>query len=385
MRGAVLRAPDDLVVEELETPTPGPDEVLLETTAAGLCHSDLLHLHGTLPFAGPTVLGHEGAGRVLAVGERVTAVSPGDRVVVAWIPACGHCAWCQDGQAHLCKTLDAKVKTPRLRRADESLAIRGSGVGTFSDTMVLDEHSMVRVQTELPDAHLALIGCGVTTGVGAVFNTAAVRPGQSVAVIGCGGVGYSVIQAARIAGAEPVIVLDPVPGKRSAARAAGATHALDPSDEGIADEIRALTRGRGVDVAFECSGHAAGLAVSWPITRRGGTIVTVGAQAMDTAFPWPAVAQVFEEKRVLGCLYGSAQIHRDIPLIVSLVEAGRLDLETMVSRTLSLDQVVDGLAAIEGGEVVRQVISVAGSHPVGATADGVRTEDAQATRDSRIS
>jgi S-(hydroxymethyl)glutathione dehydrogenase/alcohol dehydrogenase len=356
MRVVMLTGPDTLEIEELAVPTLRPTEVLVRVTASGLCHSDLHNLREPARFQGPTILGHEVAGVVEDVGRSVTSLGRGDRVIGSWVPACGVCPWCLGGQTHLCRELWEEGRSPRLERADGSLARRATGLGAFAEMMVVGERSAVKVETELPDEQLALVGCGVTTGVGAVLNTAQVTPGSSVVVFGCGGVGQAVVQGARVAGAATIMAVDPVPAKLRFAAASGATHTIDARDPDVVGRITDLTGGRGADFTFEVSGRADGLAAAWAATRRGGTLVPVGAQQPTTLNPWPAYEQLFQEKRVLGCLYGSAEMRRDFPLILRLVEAGRLDIGFMVTRTLTLDEVSAGLDAIEQGEVIRQVM-----------------------------
>ena len=249
---------------------------------------------------------------------------------------------------------------PRFRRHDGTLVQSGLGtLGTFAEAMIVDERALVPVATDLPDEQLALIGCGVTTGVCAVFNTAAVTPGASVAVSGLGGVGQSVIQGARIAGAATIVAIDPVAMKRAAAIELGATHAVDPTATDAFEEVAALTGGRGVDYAFEASGHPAAAKQSYTLVRRGGTLVLVGLQPPDATPPWGMREQLLSGKRVVGSLYGGAQVRRDFPRLVRLVEAGLLDLGSMVTRRLTLDQVNEGLDLVESGEVIRSVMVMA--------------------------
>jgi S-(hydroxymethyl)glutathione dehydrogenase/alcohol dehydrogenase len=357
VRAAVLhelKAP--LSVEEVEPIGLGPRDVLVRITASGLCHSDLLFLAGVGRFPPPMVLGHEGAGVVEEVGADVRALRAGDRVICSWVTPCGDCRLCVTGQSHLCDGLGEAWEAPKLRTAGGTEVREMLGVGSFAEAAVIDERALVRVETDLPDEQLALIGCGVTTGVGAALNTAAVSPGSTVAVFGCGGVGQSIVQGARIAGAARIIAVDPVELKRSSALRLGATDALDPSEGDAVEQIRALTGGRGADYAFDAAGLEQTMGPAYKATRRGGTVVLVGIPHPDTRIPWPPVDQILTGKRLLGCLYGSADVRRDFPRLVELAEQGKLDLASMVSRTITLDEVNEGLAAIEGGEVIRSVI-----------------------------
>jgi S-(hydroxymethyl)glutathione dehydrogenase / alcohol dehydrogenase len=259
-------------------------------------------------------------------------------------------------QANLCNGSFGIMTTPRVERADGSQATCMTGLGTFSDYMTLDQSSVVKVETDLPDEQLALIGCAVTTGVGAALNTARIVPGSSVAVIGCGGVGQSVIQGARIAGAGHIIAVDPVELKRKTAEQLGATDLVDPSTGDAVAAVRALTGGRGADYAFEVIGLPETIQQAYKSARRGGTVVVVGMPRVDAMVTLSAWGLFYDEKRTLGCYYGSAQVQRDFPRFVELVETGRLDIGAMVSRRIKLDEVNDAFRAMEAGEVIRSVI-----------------------------
>jgi S-(hydroxymethyl)glutathione dehydrogenase / alcohol dehydrogenase len=356
MRAAILtelHAP--LSVESVEVPEPAPNEVLVRIGASGVCHSDLLFMHGAGNAPPPLVLGHEGAGTVEAVGSAVTTLAPGDRVVCTWVVPCGRCWFCARGESHLCTDQAATVE-PRYRREDGSVASRMLGVGTFAELALVDERSLVKVETDLPDEQLALIGCAVTTGVGAVLNTAQVEPGSTVAVFGCGGVGQSAIQGAKVAGAARVVAVDPVAAKRETALSLGATDAVDPTAGDAVEALQELTGGRGADYAIETSGAEPALAPAYHGLRRGGTLVIVGIQAPPTQAPWTPFDQFFNERTVRGCFYGSAQVRRDFPRLVQLAEAGRLDLEALVSRRIGLDDTNAAFEAMERGDVIRSVI-----------------------------
>jgi S-(hydroxymethyl)glutathione dehydrogenase/alcohol dehydrogenase len=349
-------ANEPLSIEDVTPVEMGPTEVLVRITASGVCHSDLLFQQGMGLAPPPSILGHEGAGVVEEIARDVRSVRPGDRVVCSWVTSCGQCWFCARGETHLCQEV-LRVRTDaKFRRPDGSVASRMMGVGSFADAAVVDERALVVVDTDLPDEQLAVIGCGVTTGVGAVLNTASVEPGSSVAVFGCGGVGQSAIQGARIAGAARIIAVDPVALKRDTALALGATDALDPTTGDVAERIRELTHGRGVDYAFEVAGLEATLAPAHASLRNGGALVLVGVQSPATAFPWTPLEMFARETRVLGCMYGSTQMRRDVLRLVELAETGRLDIAALVSRRITLDEVNDALQAIERGEVIRSVI-----------------------------
>lgn len=357
MRVAMFVESDqDLVIEEVDAMAPGPNDVVVRIGASGVCHSDLSIINGSLPLPPPCILGHEGTGIVEEVGPSVAGFRPGDRVIASFVPNCGHCFFCVRGQANLCDQTLIVGMTPRATRADGSIAGGFTGLGTFSDVMTVHESSLVKIETDLPDEQLALIGCGVTTGVGAVLNTAAVEPGSTVAVIGCGGVGQAVIQGARIAGAARIIAIDPVELKRKAAEQLGATDLVDPAAGDPVAAVAALTGGRGADYAFEVIGLPETILQAWGTARRGGTVVIVGMPRLDSQVTLPGFGLFFDEKKLLGCVYGSAQVRRDFPRFIGLVESGQLDLSSLVSRRIQLEDVNDAFAAMQAGEVIRSVI-----------------------------
>lgn len=358
MRAAVfLGIGHPVSIEEVTPGEPGPGDVVVEVGASGVCHSDLSVVRGYVPMPPGLILGHEGAGRVVEVGAEVTTVRPGDRVIASFVPACGTCWFCAHEQSHLCERESELILVPRGRRADGSPYWCMTGLGTFGETFTTSEHAVVRVESDLPDVELALIGCGVTTGVGAALNTARVTPGASVAVIGCGGVGQAVIQGARIAGAERIIAIDPVALKRMRAGELGASDAVDPAAGDVVAQVKELTSGRGVDFAFEVVGTPETIVQAYDMTRRGGTVCVVGMNRLDAVFSLPAFNFFYEGKTLLGCKYGSAQVRRDFQRFVGLIESGSLDTRAMVSRTIDLGDVHDAFRAMEAGEVIRSVIT----------------------------
>lgn len=357
MRAAVAHAAGEpLAVEDLERPAIGPRDVLVQVRASGICHTDLSAVQGRTPTPFPFVPGHEGCGVVEATGPEVRRVRVGDRVLASVAPACGTCWWCVNGMSNLCQVNHEASGTHRWVLGDGRQATALCGCGTFADEMVVHEASLVPVHTDLADEELALLGCGVTTGLGAALNTAGVTPGSSAAVIGCGGVGQSVVQGARIAGASVIVAVDPSEPRRRAATAAGATHALDPATTDVVEEVRALTGGRGADFTFEVVGRSDLVLQALAMARRGGTVTMVGMPAMDDTLSMPLFPTVFSAKRLVGSVVGDAQILRDIPRFVALAESGRLDLGSLVSRRIPLDRVNDGLAALERVEGLRTVV-----------------------------
>jgi S-(hydroxymethyl)glutathione dehydrogenase/alcohol dehydrogenase len=358
MRAAIFVEPNgDLVVEDVTPTDPGPRDVVVQVTASGVCHSDLSVINGTLPMPPPAILGHEGTGVVESVGSEVSRVKKGDRVIGSFIPACGVCWFCRNQQTNLCEQTYAVMAPQRATRGDGTPLMTMTGLGTFSDVMTCNEISLVKVDTDLPDEELALIGCGVTTGVGAALNTAKVIPGSTVAVVGCGGVGQAVIQGASIAGAARIIAVDPVELKRATALELGATDTVDPSAGNPVAQVQELTGGRGADYAFEVIGNPATVLQAFDMTRAGGACVVVGVPRFDQTIDLPTMPLILQEKRVLGTVYGSAQVNRDFPRLIGLVEQGRLDLGHMVSRRMKLDEINDALRAMQAGEVIRSVIT----------------------------
>jgi S-(hydroxymethyl)glutathione dehydrogenase/alcohol dehydrogenase len=358
MRAAVYVGVDKpMEVEELTPVAPGPTEVVVQVGGSGVCHTDVAILHGGLPWPPPSILGHEASGRVLEVGPAVTRVKAGDRVVGVGIPACGDCFFCLRDQAHLCEQTFTMSLSPRASRGDGSTVTTFTGLGAFAELMTVDQIKLVPVRTDLPDEQLALIGCAVTTGVGAALNTARVTPGATVTVVGCGGVGQCVAQGARIAGASRIIAVDPVALKRDAAAAQGATDLIDPADGDPVERVKALTEGRGSDFSFEVVGTPGTVMTAYRAARRGGVVTVVGMPATDDALTMPLPELFLDAKETRYCLSGGAQVRRDVPRLVALAETGRLDLASMVSRRIALSDINDAVAAMEAGTVVRSVIT----------------------------
>jgi S-(hydroxymethyl)glutathione dehydrogenase / alcohol dehydrogenase len=342
--------------DDVSTVEPGPAEVRIRMRASGICHSDLSAMDGTLPMLTPGVVGHEGAGEVVRVGSAVTDLAVGDHVVLALIPPCGACPSCLRGQPHLCVVhVAATFGAPRFRIGDRD-GFGFAGCGTFAEEVMVPRAGAVRIDPEVPFDVAALVGCGVLTGVGAVLNTARLEPGATVAVIGCGGVGVSVIQGARLAGASCIVAVDPVTAKHDAARRFGATHATTP--DGLAEVSRTVTGGEGFDYTFEVVGLPATIRSAWDAARRGGTVVVVGAGAADADVRFSAQELFMTERRLLGSFYGSGDVRRDYHRILALWRAGRLQLAEMISRRLPLAQVNDGVRALRAGEnVIRQIVT----------------------------
>jgi S-(hydroxymethyl)glutathione dehydrogenase/alcohol dehydrogenase len=358
VKAAVLNQVGDeelAVREDVATTEPGPNEVRIRLRAAGVCHSDLSAMDGTLPAMAPAVVGHEGAGEIVETGDGVTDLALGDHVVLTFVPPCGKCPDCSRGQPHLCAVYAiASFTEPRFRLGDEPV-FGFSGCGTFAEEVVVPREGVVKVPEDIPFELATLLGCGVLTGVGAVINTARIEPGATVAVIGAGGVGISVIQGARLAGASEIVAVDPLTEKHGTARKFGATHAVTP--EGLPEVSQAVTGGAGFDYAFEVVGRSATIRSAYDAVRRGGTAVIVGAGGED-AVAFTAQELFVNEKRILPSFYGSVDVRRDVDRMVALWRAGRLDLEGMVSARIGLDDINDGLDALRrGSNVVRQIVT----------------------------
>jgi S-(hydroxymethyl)glutathione dehydrogenase/alcohol dehydrogenase len=348
------------VRDDVEVAEPGPGEVRVRTGASGVCHSDLSVVNGTLPLPTPIVLGHEGAGIVDAVGEGVTRVSPGDKIVVSWVPQCGECYMCNHGQPYLCEKNGAAAMGG-LIDGTTRLSSRGTALhqmamaGSFSDTMIIPEISAVKIDDDIPLAVAALIGCGVLTGVGAAVNTASIQAGDTVAVIGCGGVGLNTIQGARLAGAGEIIAIDMVPSKLELAEQFGATTLVNASDTDPV--MAAMANGRGADVAFEVIGLGATMEQAINMVRPGGEVILVGVPRMDVFLNLNAAFTfLYMAKTVKGCWYGSSDVRRDVPQLLAHYRAGELKLDELISQRIGLDGINDAFAAMEAGEVARSVV-----------------------------
>lgn len=361
-KAAVLYAiGQPLVIEELEIEAPREKEILIKCVASGICHSDYSVRDGTLGLTLPAVLGHEGAGIVEAVGPGVTHVAPGDHVIVSLTPQCGSCLFCKEGKPYLCAQM-SKGLTKGLQ-PDGSKRLKNSkgeeigqllALGTFSERAVVPAGAAIKVQHNVPLETACLIGCGVTTGVGAALNTVNINPGDSVAVIGCGGVGLSIIQGARIAGATTIIAIDPMAEKRALALEVGATDALDPTGENVVKLVRKMTGG-GVHFAFEALGRKETIEQAWAMPRLTGTAVIVGVPRKDTMLELPVLG-FFGEKHFKGSAYGSSVPSRDIPKYVDLFMSGTLKLDTLITQRIPLEQVNEALDQMGRGEGARSVI-----------------------------
>lgn len=355
MRAAVyVPGADDLSVEAVSALPPAPRDAIVRVDASGVCHSDQAVIDGK--HLGPIVLGHEATGVVEWVGTEVTRVKPGDRVILSLTPVCGCCWYCARNETHLCERNAEMLPRLRATRADGAEVNALAGIGSFADVITVDEASCIPVHTDVPADQLSLIGCGFTTGFGAAVNTAAVTPGASVAVVGAGGVGTSVILGAQVAGASRIIAIDPVPMKRDSARRFGATHVVDPNAGDPVEQVRALTDGRGADYSFEAVGSHALEVQALQMTRRGGTTVFIGVPGFTNTMPLPSMQLIMEDRTIKGSYYGSARVTRDFPRFIELIESGSIDVGAMITRRFPLDDVNAAMAALRDGEVVRSVV-----------------------------
>jgi len=349
-------------IEVVELDGPGQGEVLVEVRAAGLCHSDLSVVEGLRKRPLPVVGGHEGAGIVREVGAGVTTLAPGDHVAMAAVAGCGQCRACRSGRPGLCQAVSAArgegllaTGARRLRLGDQGRLNHYSGISAFAQYAVVAPQSLVKIDPAVPMDVAALFGCAVVTGAGAVFNSAKVKPGATVAVIGLGGVGLTSVMAAREAGASQIIGIDVLPEKFDLARAVGATHCIDARDPDAVEQVRELTNG-GVDHAFEISGSPAALGMAQAIAARGGEVVGVGIGRTAETFTVPHLNWVSEERVLRGSFMGGGVPQQDIPAYADMYLRGRLPVDKLRSEHIGFDQLNKGFDQLRSGAVVRQIL-----------------------------
>lgn len=358
MRAAVLHeiGQDKLeVVDDVEAVGFGPGKVKIRVRATGLCHSDVSAMSGVLPQPAPFIPGHEGAGEILDVADGVTGLTPGQRVLLCWLPACGSCPACKRGQTQLCLAGFMNAGTPNFKRPGGDV-FGFAGTGTFTEEVVVDAGCAVPIPDDVPFDIAALIGCGVTTGLGAAINTAKVEAGSSVAVIGCGGVGISAIQGAKLQGAAQIVAVDPVESRREAALRFGATEAVAP--DALADAKQRITAGEGFDYVFEVVGKSATARTAYENTRRGGTLCVVGAGAMDDNLQLNMFELFFDEKRILPSMYGGGDVLRSYERAIALWRAGRIDLESLITHRVPLAGINEALEQMRTGAALRTCIEI---------------------------
>jgi len=359
MRAAVLRQTGDMTLDVVDIATidVGPNQVRIKIHAAGICHSDLHGMQGTLPMPAPFVPGHEGAGEIVEVGSGVTDVAVGDHVIVNWTPPCGTCSFCTTyHQPWNCRTgVMMGAMTPNFKEGD-NLVSGFVGTGTWTEELVTFANAVVKIPNDIPYEIGALVGCGVTTGVGAALNKAQVRPGSTVVVFGAGGVGVAVIQGARIAGAAEIVAVDLNKEKAEDVKRFGATHGVTPDElDAVKGEI---TGGDGFDYAFEAIGSPITMRAAYDAARAGGKVCIIGAGKGSDQVSFNGFELFYNDKDILTSYFGSGDTRTEFARYLRLWKTGRLDLEGMISRTLKIDEVSDGVEAMAKGEVIRQVIAM---------------------------
>src|SRR5436305_4256558 len=361
MKAAVLHAPNEpMTLEEVTLTKPGPREVLLRTAFAGLCHSDLHFIEGLYPHPSPCVLGHESAGVVEAVGDGVTYVKPGDHVITCLSVFCGICPQCVTGHPNLCENTEVKLPpgvSRRLTWKSGELMNQFLNLSSFGEQMLVHENSMVKIDDDIPLDRGALVGCGVMTGVGAVFNAAKVEPGATVAVIGCGGVGLSAVNGAALAGAERIIAIDRVQSKLDIACELGATDTINASNLDAVEAVRELTKG-GVHYSFEALGTKDTAEQSFRMLRPGGTATIIGMVPLGIKIELHGY-DFLRDRKIQGTSMGGNRFRVDMPRLLSLWRQGRLKLDHLISGRIKLEQINDGFAALKSGAPVRQLIDFA--------------------------
>lgn len=363
LAAVLYQAKEPLVLETVEVLPPGPGEITVRMMAAGVCHSDLHVMKGDLAMKTPIILGHEGAGIVEEIGKGVTSVVPGDHVIPIWRMSCGRCEYCLGGRPALCDVGTAMRFTglmpdgqTRFRNAAGDSILHYAGVSTFSQRSTMPEAAAVKIPTSVSFEHAALIGCGVITGYGAVMHATRVMPGSSVAVIGCGGIGLNIVQTARLAGATTIIAVDRVPAKLAYAKTMGATHVVDACENDPVAAVKDLTGGRGVDHAFEAIGLAEPIEQAYDMTKKGGICVVVGIAPPEARARINVNQLVYAEKTLKGSIYGSTRPRLDLLTLIDLHARGKIDLDSLLTRTYPLSQINEAYAALERGEVARSLV-----------------------------
>jgi S-(hydroxymethyl)glutathione dehydrogenase/alcohol dehydrogenase len=351
-----------LQVEELDLDNPREKEVLVEMKSAGLCHSDLSIMKGVIRMPPlPCILGHEGAGIVREVGPGVTRVKPGDHVMMLWVPSCGQCYYCRKRQPYLCADKDKTRAgtmldgTYRLKKGTQNINMM-MGVGTFNRYNTVSERSVLPISPKIPFELAAVVGCSVMTGAGAVLNKAKVEPGSSVAVVGTGGVGLSVILGAVMANATQIIAIDILDNKLEMAKQLGATHTINAKKEDPVKKVMEITGGIGADYSFEVIGNEETAITTYRLIRRGGSAVMLGIPHPESKLSLPLFEIPLMEKSVLGCYYGSGNLQGDLPMFLDLYQVGRLPLEKMITQRYRFEDINQGFADLEAGNNARGVV-----------------------------
>lgn len=365
MKAAVLHGFNEpLKIEEVKLDPPKEHEVLVKIVATGVCHSDLSVIEGKFPYMTPVVLGHEAAGIVEETGSEVTTVARGDHVVLSFMPECGHCAYCLSGKPHLCQKGMESLAVGGLMDGTTRLSSGGSpvyhfmGLSSFAERAVVHESVAIKISPDIPLDRACLIGCGVTTGVGAAIHTAQVEPLSTVAVIGCGGVGLNVIQGATMAGARVIVAVDVRDDKLELAKTFGATHTVNAKKDDAISKIMDYADGLGADYSFEVIGRPETVATAFGALRPGGVCVVVGVAPIDAVMEVTPMA-LMQEKTLKGCIYGSSKPKVDMPRLLHAYQAKKLKLDELVSRTYPLEGINEAFDAMRRGDVARSVIRLA--------------------------
>lgn len=357
-KAAILEKPGEgLVIGEVEYADPAPHEVLIDTKACGLCHSDLHFIEGAYPHPLPAIPGHEAAGVVRAVGSEVKTVKPGDHVVSCLSAFCGHCEFCVTGRMALCMGADTR-RAPdapgRIARGDGAPVMQMLNLSAFSEQMLIHENACVAIDKDMPFDRAALLGCAVTTGAGTIFNAAKVVPGETVAVVGCGGVGLAAINAAKIAGAGKVIAVDPIPEKRELAKVLGATYTVDAMADDAVKQIHEISDG-GVHYGIEAVGRQASADLAVASLRRGGTAIILGMMPLDCKVGLSAM-DLLSGKRLQGAIMGYNHFPVDLPRLVDFYLRGLLDLDTIIAERIPLEDINKGFDKMREGHSARSVV-----------------------------
>ncbi len=366
IKAAVVSEINELIIETVELDAPQAGEVLVKMKAAGICHSDLHTYRGELTTPPPVVLGHEGAGIVEAVGPGVLSLKVGDPVLINWLPSCETCPNCLNGHFNLCQTFDKTAfvgtlpdGTSRLKTLDGVQLKHYLGAATMAEYIVVSEANAIAIPPEIPFDVAAIIGCAVATGVGAVINTAQVLTGSSVVVIGCGGIGLSIIQGCQLAGCYPLVAIDVVGSKLEFAQRIGASHTVNAAEEKVSRVIRQLIPNR-PDYAFDAVGSAKTIPQALRLARAGGTAVIVGLHSANDQVPISPGSLVFENKRLLGSFVGSAHPKLDLPKLVDLYQVGRLKLDQLITNRYTLDELSAAFVAMEAGQIAARGVIMFG-------------------------
>ena len=354
-----------LTVEDVELAPPGDDEVLIKTGAAGLCHSDLSMIRGVMERKVPMVPGHEAAGVVEEVGKNVTQCKAGDHVVMSFVPICGECEYCTTGRSNICITAFRARATGALINGERRLSLGGqplhhtNGVSCYAEYMVACEDSVIVIDKDVPMVDAALFGCAVVTGVGAIINTAKIRPGATIGVVGLGGVGLCALLGGIVAGAGRIIAIDVADDKLGLARQLGATDTFNATDPDCIDKVVDATKG-GVEYAFEVAGVVAAMQTAYAITRRGGMTVTSGLSQQEHTFKIPHAQLVVDERTIKGSYMGSSVVRQDVPKFIQLYKQGKLPVDKLRSGNIGLEELNKGFDKLAAGEAVRQMLVMHG-------------------------